>query len=88
MEYIKCSGYIEMADANNMIVLFPQVKQSRVDTITLFQCWDLHGYTGPLYGNCLSYNYSLTYLNTTSNYIFPISLCFSNETWITKSSGV
>lgn len=50
MEYIKCSGYIEMADANDMMILFPQVKQSRVDTITLFQCWDLHGYTGPLYG--------------------------------------
>lgn len=74
MEYIKCSGYIEMADANNMIVLFPQVKQSRVDTITLFQCWDLHGYTGPLFGTVKYLEITLHYLMIAlSNILFSIS---------------
>ncbi|XP_021950435.2 uncharacterized protein LOC110847745 isoform X1 [Folsomia candida] len=53
MDYLKCSGYMEMADSNNFIVLFPQVRQSPLDAITLFHCWDLYGYTGPLYGTRL-----------------------------------
>ncbi|ODM98786.1 hypothetical protein Ocin01_07902 [Orchesella cincta] len=74
MEYIKCSGYIEMADANNMIVLFPQIKQSRVDTITLFHCWDLHGYTGPLYGTKLGSQNQVVY-----NMIRRIMNGYSND---------
>ncbi|CAL8108995.1 unnamed protein product [Orchesella dallaii] len=74
MEYIKCSGYIEMADANDMIVLFPQVKHSRVDTITYFNCWDLHGYTGPLYATKLGSQNQVVY-----NMIRRIMNGYNNE---------
>jgi hypothetical protein len=41
--FVKESGFAEIADANRLIVLFPQVKSS---TINPDGCWDWWGYTG------------------------------------------
>ncbi|MEI8634173.1 hypothetical protein P4S72_23285 [Vibrio sp. PP-XX7] len=41
-KYITETGYMEVADTNNTIVLFPQVKAS---TLNPKDCWDFWGYT-------------------------------------------
>ena len=48
------AGYIAIAEANNIIVLFPQVVNS---TLNPKGCWDWWGYTSPAYGMyCLVIN--------------------------------
>lgn len=44
-EYYKTTGYAEMADTNNMIVLFPQVESSATAPLNPQGCWDFWGYT-------------------------------------------
>lgn len=46
-KYYTTTGYAEMADTNNMIVLFPQVKSIMSTTLQNPEgCWDFWGYTG------------------------------------------
>ena len=44
--FITCSGYLDVAAANNIIVLFPQTTWSMSDPFSLAGCWDVAGYTG------------------------------------------
>merc|ERR1719422_959522 len=44
--YVTKGGYLEVADANNIVVLFPQMKTSLVNPMG---CWDWMGYTGIYY---------------------------------------
>ncbi|CAL8091462.1 unnamed protein product [Orchesella dallaii] len=48
--HITCSGYLEVAAANNIIVLFPQAAIQLSDPYSYLGCWDFVGYTGELYG--------------------------------------
>ncbi len=41
------AGYLETAEANNIIVIFPQIKSSINNPNG---CWDWYGYTGSDYG--------------------------------------
>lgn len=41
------TGYNEVADANNIIVLYPQVTTSQVVPMNPEGCWDFWGYTSP-----------------------------------------
>jgi poly(3-hydroxybutyrate) depolymerase len=41
--FIRGSGFARWADANRLIVLFPQTKRS---TVNPKACWDWWGYTG------------------------------------------
>lgn len=50
-EYVKETGYMEAADANRVVVLFPQVKKEQMNP---YGCWDFWGYTS---GNVPPYNY-------------------------------
>jgi poly(3-hydroxybutyrate) depolymerase len=42
--FVKGAGFAEVADANRLVILFPQVKASA--TINPHGCWDWWGYTG------------------------------------------
>lgn len=44
-QYYTKTGYNEMADANNMIVLYPQVEPSYLYPFNPKGCWDFWGYT-------------------------------------------
>jgi hypothetical protein len=44
-EYYTSLGYNEMADANNMLVLYPQVKPSKMNPYNPKGCWDWWGYS-------------------------------------------
>ncbi len=52
-EYALNAGYLETAEANNIIVLFPQIKSSISDQ---YGCYDFYGYTGSDYGRFLIMN--------------------------------
>lgn len=43
--YIEQTGYKEVADNNQLIILYPQVKQSNVNPTNPNGCWDFWGYT-------------------------------------------
>lgn len=49
--FVTASGYNELADSNQMIVLYPQVESSRSWFLPSnpFGCWDFWGYTRPLF---------------------------------------
>lgn len=46
-KYYSGTGYNEMADANNLIVLYPQVRPSTSKRYNPKGCWDFWGYTSP-----------------------------------------
>jgi Esterase PHB depolymerase len=46
--FIRYSGYIPLAEANNFIVLFPQ---ARANVLNPKACWDWWGYTGTAYAS-------------------------------------
>lgn len=52
--YVKETGYLEAADSNSTIVLFPQVKKSSVSPMNPKGCWDFWGYST---NNLPPYNY-------------------------------
>jgi poly(3-hydroxybutyrate) depolymerase len=47
-DHIVNSGYLELAEANNLIVVFPQANSSLPENA--IGCWDTYGLTGELYG--------------------------------------
>ena len=48
MEFITGSGYLEVAAANSIVLLFPQVKAS-YKPLNPMGCWDWWGYEGESY---------------------------------------
>jgi hypothetical protein len=48
-EFIELSGYLPWAEANDIVMAFPQVKPSMVAPINPHACWDWWGYTGDDY---------------------------------------
>lgn len=47
--FIELSGYLPWAEANDIVLLFPQVKKSVVAPLNPYGCWDWWGYTGDDY---------------------------------------
>ena len=52
--YVRETGYLEAADTNSTIVLFPQVKKSTLNPMNPKGCWDFWGYST---NNLPPYNY-------------------------------
>lgn len=50
-KYVLHTGYNEVAELNNIIVIYPQATSS---LLNLFGCWDWWGYTGPYYATKLA----------------------------------
>ena len=46
-EYAQNAGYLATAEANNIIVVFPQIKSNPYNP---YGCWDFYGYSGQNYG--------------------------------------
>jgi poly(3-hydroxybutyrate) depolymerase len=44
-EYYRTTGYNELADTNNIIVLYPQAKRSKPVPLNPQGCWDWWGYS-------------------------------------------
>jgi len=55
--HLKCSGILEVAEANNIIVLFPQGAVGISSISSVIQCWDFVGYTGPIIVGHILINY-------------------------------
>jgi poly(3-hydroxybutyrate) depolymerase len=47
-DHIVNSGYLDVAEANNLIIVFPQAISSMENMVG---CWDTYGLTSGLYGN-------------------------------------
>lgn len=47
--FIELSGYLPWAEANDIVMAFPQVKKSLVAPLNPHGCWDWWGYTGAEY---------------------------------------
>lgn len=47
-EYVSHAGYNEVGEANNIIILYPQVQPTGLTNPN--GCWDWWGYTGTLFG--------------------------------------
>ena len=45
LDYVKNTGYLEIAEANNIIMLFPQLKSSILYPLNPQGCWDWWGYS-------------------------------------------
>jgi hypothetical protein len=43
--FVTKAGYLEVAELNNLIILFPQVVPSVISPINPIGCWDWWGYT-------------------------------------------
>lgn len=50
-DFIQRSGYLPWAEANDIVLAFPQVEKSLVAPINPHACWDWWGYTGDDYAN-------------------------------------
>ena len=48
-DFIELSGYLPWAEANDIVLLFPQVAKSLVAPLNPHGCWDWWGYTGDDY---------------------------------------
>ena len=44
LEFVIYSGYLQVADLNNIVVLFPQVGRSFGNPNNPWGCWDYYGY--------------------------------------------
>lgn len=47
--FIEQSGYLSWADANDIVLAFPQVEKSLLSPLNPHACWDWWGYTGEHY---------------------------------------
>lgn len=43
--FVRKAGYLEVAELNNLIVIFPQVRSSLLFPLNPMGCWDWWGYT-------------------------------------------
>ena len=46
-KFVVHAGYNEVAEANDIVVLYPQVKTSTLNPVNLLGCWDWFGYNEP-----------------------------------------
>jgi hypothetical protein len=55
LEFVVNSGYLQIADANDIVVLFPQIGRSSANPKNTQGCWDTIGYDGnnDVFGNLL-----------------------------------
>ena len=44
MSYVKNAGYNELAEANNLVILYPQILLSDENPVNPNGCWDYWGY--------------------------------------------
>ncbi len=51
--FAKKTGYLEVAELNNIIILFPQIVATHTDPSNSEGCWDWWGYGSPNYANKL-----------------------------------
>ncbi|CAF0887424.1 unnamed protein product [Rotaria sordida] len=51
--FAKKTGYLEVAELNNIIILFPQIVATHTDPSNPEGCWDWWGYGSPNYANKL-----------------------------------
>lgn len=51
MTYVEKSGFNRYADSNNMVVLYPQTRASKLMPMNPQACWDWWGYTDANYAN-------------------------------------
>lgn len=55
--YVKHAGYLEVADQNDIIVIFPQIAPSAENPQNPYGCWDWWGYNdeefADVYGKAL-----------------------------------
>ncbi|CAF1122772.1 unnamed protein product [Rotaria magnacalcarata] len=51
--FAKKTGYLEVAELNNIIILFPQIIATQTDPSNKDGCWDWWGYGSPNYANKL-----------------------------------
>jgi hypothetical protein len=47
--FVKGAGFNEWAETNRLLVLYPQVKSSKLAPVNPLGCWDWWGYTGDTY---------------------------------------
>lgn len=47
-KHIENSGFLEVAEASEIILIFPQASRSEPEND--IGCWDTYGISGPLYG--------------------------------------
>jgi poly(3-hydroxybutyrate) depolymerase len=50
-EFIELSGYLPWAEANGIVLAFPQVRKSRIAPMNPLGCWDWWGYTDENYAS-------------------------------------
>ena len=46
--FVRGAGYLEVAEANRVVLLFPQIEKS-LQPLNAFGCWDWWGYEGEDY---------------------------------------
>lgn len=51
--FAKNTGYLEVAELNHIIILFPQIVATYIDPVNAEGCWDWWGYGGTNYANKL-----------------------------------
>jgi len=51
--FVTKAGYLEVAELNNLIILFPQVRPSLLFPTNPMGCWDWFGYTTKNFANKL-----------------------------------
>merc|ERR1711913_226193 len=44
--YIQRTGFLPLAEANNIVMIFPQIRHSTLDPVNPSGCWDWWGYCG------------------------------------------
>ena len=44
--YIQRTGFLSLAEANNIVMMFPQIKHSVLNPVNPSGCWDWWGYCG------------------------------------------
>ena len=64
-DYVKYAGYNELAEANNLVILYPQVGSSESNPENPYGCWDFRGY---------NYNFdgSMQYLTQQGKQMSPV----------------
>lgn len=67
-KFVLHAGYNEVADLNNIIILYPQITISVLDA---FGCWDWFGYTGSNFGG-----YKYTYVTMKLSNAVPSTIRF------------
>ncbi len=67
IDFIKYSGYLEVGETNNIIMLFPQASSTLLNPNG---CWDWWGYTGPDYASNIGIQ-MLTVKNIISSNTYP-----------------